>query len=165
MKEKRKLPLENNKNYCKDLPMNAKINEQKLKKKEYLHTLKVSPLKHFIIYKAIGSNFVVEKPSRHSLNQRTKVSVSSSKTNWRQVPPTWCTEKSRSPLHCSPCKALFQPTQGNISKVRNILQDPWQAAFHTVRVLKDKGRWGTGTDWRRLRRQDRWQLNATWIPD
>lgn len=33
MKEKRKLPLENNKNYCKDLPMNAKINEQKFKKK------------------------------------------------------------------------------------------------------------------------------------
>lgn len=43
MKEKRKLPLENNKNYCKDLPMNAKINEQKLKKRVLAYPQSISP--------------------------------------------------------------------------------------------------------------------------
>ena len=161
IKEKRKSQLKN-KNCCNDLPMKAEMNKV-LRKKQGTCMPKYLPQN--TIYKVINSNFVVEKPDRHHLNQRTKVNIISNKIYWRQDTPIWLIYRKGHITSVLSLPKMHYP-QSNQENIRHIQTkehstkyqtstfQKCQVFFKSVKIIIGKKRWGTVTDWRSLRRHD-----------
>lgn len=153
MKERRKSLLENNKNcFNYDLLMNPKINEPScLRRNGILECPQSISPKHFIIYKVINSNFIVEKPSRYHLNQRIMVTLLAIRYTDIICPANDIQRKAHI-LCIIPVKNLHYLNMRKHQTYPN--WGTFYKLFKRVKVIKCKKRLRTFTYWRRTKRHD-----------